>query len=193
MNTDIGVNIEYNKETMDFLFKTFGINKQLRVGVLHNPKAPKRSGSIAGIGGYKFRRDSRVTLEAVAYWHEMGLVPGAPQRAFIRPTFYKHKKAIYQGILGTLKRAFRHRNLALVKNDLNGMGVFLLQSMRKHILTGEGWKPLSPNTRPGALIRMPMLDSWQLIGSLGYEVIEKDTMQLNDSRGASTGPYLKGE
>lgn len=157
--------VEVTLDRTDEMLKAIGelTNKQVMVGI---------PSSAAG------RSQGPMNNATLAYIHENGS-PAAniPARPFLRPTV----NAIHDRAVAMLQKAATFTfdgKPAEADNQLQALGMLAAAEVKKTIVAGIGFAPLSPNTRRGRMQRAgmaikPLIDTAQMLNAITYVIRKK--------------------
>lgn len=126
-----------------------------------------------GVIGNGMTDDGKLSMADLARIHEFGSpAAGIPERSFLRRTFYEKRDEV-QKIFKQVIDAMLNKKLPFVK-AANIIGLWAATQVKNRITQGEHIPPpLQPATVKRKGSDRPLVDTGALVGSIGYEIVDK--------------------
>jgi phage gpG-like protein len=154
------------------------VTKDNTAAVLQTVQNMARKLVLIGIPASAPPRDGEETNAAIGFLHEHGSpVRNIPARPFLKPGMEQAAKKCAEVLGKFAKSAFD--NPSDIDKGLSAAGLIAQTSVKKRIVSGEGFAPLSDRTlaeraAKGAKGTKPLIRTGQLLNSITYVVRENN-------------------
>jgi hypothetical protein len=156
------------------------VKKDISAAIIANLKAMISKGVYVGIPGDANRKDGKETNAEIAFIQEYGSDhKHIPARPFLRPALAHSKDKIIEIFQTGTIRALSGEDMHIT---MEKAGLYAQSQIKNFIVSGEGFKPLSPATiygrqhrrkNPATAPTKPLIDTAQLLNSITYIIRDK--------------------